>query len=126
MEADALEVGWGKHRQDGRREMFRDDRAPAAGLSASRIASTAERASWRSPRTPIRYMTASMMAQARLQPSIPMSTARTSARLASVAVEGQGEGKDHDQAEQNLACTRHRVEHAVGRGGERRRDLAPR
>ena len=87
MDADALKVRLGERRHDGRPgRYFAIMARPAAGLSAMRIASTAERARWRSPRTPMRYMTASMMAQARLQPNIPMSMARTSARLASVAV----------------------------------------
>ena len=85
METDALEVRAVRAGKTAGGRLSATIALPTAELSASRIAWTVEMASRRSPRAPIRYMTASMIAQARLQPSMPMSTARTSARPASVA-----------------------------------------
>ena len=69
MDADLLEVGLVSAGKTTGGRCSATIVRPAAGLSTSRTASTAERANWRSPRTPIRYMTASMMAQARLHPA---------------------------------------------------------
>ncbi len=80
MEADALEVERRQGRQHGWRKITGDKRTPFGGApgAADRLERRERRR--RSPRAPIRYMTASMVAQARLHPSKPMSTARTSAR----------------------------------------------
>lgn len=51
---------------------------------------------------PSRYMKLSMIPQARLQPTAPMSNVRTSCRPAWLTLMEQVEGKNHDQPEPDL------------------------
>ena len=85
MGSDAFKVGRRQRRRTAGGRLSATIARPISGLAALLIDWTVDRANRRSPLTPSKYITASMIAQARLQPSIPIRTDRTSAPPASVA-----------------------------------------